>query len=55
MESGTSMIDGTGTRGPRKIKILRLDAGHLRLQNKPKFVEIGSQEPEIALKAGKIY
>ena len=54
MESGTSTTGGTGTRGPRTIRIFRLDAVHLDLQNKPKFVEIGSQEPEIAFGAGKI-
>ena len=55
MESGTSTTGGTGTKGPRVTRIFRLDAGHQDLQNKPKFVKIGSQEPEIAFGAGKFY
>ena len=41
-------------RGRRNFKSKRSGAGHWELQNKFKFIKIGSQEAEIALRVGKI-
>ena len=38
----------------RKFKPKWPDAGFWELQNKPKFIKIGSQDAEIALRVGKI-
>ena len=38
----------------RNFKPKRSDAECWELQNKPKFIKIGSQEAEIALRVGKI-
>ena len=41
-------------RDHRNFKPKQPDAGYWELQNKPKFIKIGSQEAEIALRVGKI-
>ena len=41
-------------RDCRNFKSKRSDAGYWELQNKSKFINIGSQEAEIALRVGKI-
>jgi len=38
----------------RKFKTKQSDPGYWELQNKPKFIKIGSKEAEIALRVGKI-
>ncbi len=50
----TGIDVGTWPRCARNIKILRLDSAHGELQNKPNFIEIWSQEPDLDLRAGKI-
>ena len=42
-------------RDCRNFKLKRPDAGYWELQNKSKFIKIGSQEAKIALRVGKIW
>ena len=41
-------------RGHRNFKPKQTDVSYWELQNKSKFIKIGSQEAEIALRVGKI-
>ena len=41
-------------RDHRNFKLKQPDAGYWELQNKSKFIKIGSQEAEITLRVGKI-
>ena len=45
---------GAWFRCAKTIKILQLDSVHRELQNKLNLIEIWSQEPNLALRAGKI-
>ena len=46
--------DEKWSRDHRNFKPKQPDAGYWELQNKSKFIKIGSQEAEIALRVGKI-
>ena len=46
--------DEKWSRDHRNFKPKQPDAGYWELQNKSKFIKIGSQEAEIDLKVGKI-
>ena len=40
------------SKGPGNTRTVRLEQARRELNNKPKFIKIGSQEAEIALKPG---